>query len=64
VLAEQGEREEGVAQIRQGLAAYRATGGEMMRSQFLALLAEVHGKMGQADDGLIVLERGMGRIRG
>ena len=55
VLAEQGQREEGVAHIRQGLAAYRDTGGEMMRSQFLALLAEVHGKMGQADEGLIAL---------
>jgi predicted ATPase len=55
VLAEQGQREEGVAHIRQGLAAYQTIGGEMMRSQFLALLAEVHGKMGQADEGLIAL---------
>jgi predicted ATPase len=55
VLAEQGQREEGIAQIRHGLAAYRATGTEMLRSQFLALLAEAHGKMGQADEGLSVL---------
>jgi predicted ATPase len=62
VLAEQGQREEGVAQIRQGLAAYRAIGGEMMRSQFLALLAEVHGKMGQADEGLIALAEAVAAV--
>jgi predicted ATPase len=61
-LAEQGQREEGVAQIRQGLAAYRAIGGEMMRSQFLALLAEVHGKMGQADEGLIALAEALAAV--
>ncbi len=27
-LAEQGQEEEGIAQMRQGLAAYRATGAE------------------------------------
>jgi predicted ATPase/class 3 adenylate cyclase len=52
-LAEQGE--EGIAQIRQGLAAYRATGGEATLSHLLALLAEAHGKMGQAEEGLNVL---------
>jgi predicted ATPase len=61
-LAEQGQREEGVAQIRQGLAAYRAIGGEMMRSQFLALLAEVHGKIGQADEGLIALAEALAAV--
>ena len=62
VLTEQGQREEGVAQIRQGLAAYRAIGGEMMRSQFLALLADVHGKMGQADEGLIALAEALAAV--
>ena len=33
-LAEQGQGEEGIAQIRQGLAAYRATGAELTRSVF------------------------------
>jgi predicted ATPase len=61
-LAEQGQREEGAAQIRQGLAAYRSIGGEMMRSQFLALLAEVHGKMGQADEGLIVVDEALAAV--
>jgi predicted ATPase len=39
-LAEQGQGEEGIAKIRQGLDAWRATGGEMTRTYFLVLLAE------------------------
>src|SRR5262249_17721314 len=39
-LAEQGQGEEGIAQIRQGLDAMRATGAEFVRSYWLALLAE------------------------
>jgi class 3 adenylate cyclase/predicted ATPase len=55
VLAEQGQEEEGIAQMRQGLAAYRATGAELLRSCFLALLAEAYGKAGQAEEGLSML---------
>jgi class 3 adenylate cyclase/predicted ATPase len=54
-LAEQGHGEEGIARIHQGLAAYRATGGELWRPYFLALLAEAYGKVGQAEEGLRVL---------
>src|SRR5262249_35792758 len=42
-LVEEGQAEEGVAQIRQGLAARRATGTELYRPWFLALLAEAYG---------------------
>ncbi len=55
VLAEQGQGEEGIAQIRQGLAAWRATGAELARPYFLALLAEAYGKGGQTEEGLNVL---------
>jgi predicted ATPase len=44
-----------MAQIRQGIAAYRATGAELERPHWLALLAEAHGKVGQTEDGLSVL---------
>ena len=54
-LAEQGQGEEGIAQIRQGLAACRATGAEVWRPHFLALLAEAYGKAGQTEEGLSVL---------
>jgi class 3 adenylate cyclase/predicted ATPase len=55
VLAEQGQGEEGIAQMRQGLAALRATGAALDRSWGLALLAEVHGGVEQAEEGLTVL---------
>jgi predicted ATPase len=54
-LAAQGQGEEGITQMRQGLAAYRATGSEMYRPHFLALLAEAYGKVGRMEEGLTVL---------
>ncbi|HEV8712460.1 MAG TPA: hypothetical protein VGX03_06490 [Candidatus Binatia bacterium] len=54
-LAEQGQAEEGIAQIRQGLAAWRATGAQLRLPRFLAMLAEAYGKAGQAEEGLSAL---------
>ena len=54
-LEEQEQNEEGVAQLREGLASYRATGAGLWRPYFLALLAETYGKRGQAEEGLSVL---------
>jgi predicted ATPase len=44
-----------MAQLQQGIAAFRATGAELLGSYFLALLAEAHGKVGQTEEGLTVL---------
>ena len=52
VLGVQGQVEEGVSQIREGLTVWRATGSELWRSHFLALLAEVYRKGGQVEAGL------------
>jgi len=54
-LAEQGQVEEGITQIRQGLATHEAIGAGLLKSYYLVLLAEVYGKAGQAEDGLAVL---------
>jgi class 3 adenylate cyclase/predicted ATPase len=54
-LAEQGQAEEGIAQIREGLGALRATGIELWRSYGLSLLAEGCMQLGRFDDGLSVL---------
>jgi class 3 adenylate cyclase/predicted ATPase len=53
--AEQGQNEEGITQIRQGLATHQAVGAGIFHSYFLALLAEAYGKAGQAEDGLAAL---------
>jgi predicted ATPase len=55
VLAQQGQGQEGIAQMHHGLIAYRATGAEQGRSYFLALLAEAYGTMEQPEEGLTVL---------
>jgi predicted ATPase len=54
-LAEQGQSEEGISQIRQGLATHQAAGIGLLHSYFLALLAEAYGKAGQAEDELATL---------
>ena len=54
-LAEQGQEEEGVAQVRWGMAVWQDTGTEIGRTYFLALLAEAYGKAGQAEKGLAAL---------
>jgi len=54
-LAQQRQAKEGIEQMHQGLIAHRATGAEMIRPYFLALLAEVHGTIGQPDVGLTAL---------
>lgn len=54
-LAAQGQRAEGITQMRQGLAAWRATGSESGRTRNLAFLAEAYGNIGQAAEGLNVL---------
>ncbi len=53
--AEQGQGEEGISQIRHGLATRQAIGAGIFRSYALALLAEAYGKVGQAGEGLTVL---------
>ncbi len=54
-LIEQGQGEEGIAQVCQGIAAYRATGAEATVPHFLSLLAEAYRKVEQTEEGLSVL---------
>jgi class 3 adenylate cyclase/predicted ATPase len=61
-LVEQGQTEEGIAQLHQALTAWRATGTEMQRPHFLALLAEAYGKVGQTDEGLSLLAEALALV--
>jgi DNA-binding SARP family transcriptional activator/predicted ATPase len=54
-LAEQGQQQEAIAQMRQGLAVWRATGAALAETSYLALLAEVYGKAGKPGEGLSLL---------
>jgi predicted ATPase len=61
-LVEQGQGKAGIAEVRHGLAAHQATGEEIVRSHFLALLAEACEKVGQAEEGLTVLNEALGFV--
>jgi predicted ATPase len=58
-LIGQGQIEEGMTQMRQGLAALQATGAELRRPYYLELLAEAYGRVGQAGDGLLLLDEAL-----
>jgi predicted ATPase len=53
--AMQGQGEEGIPQLHQGLAAWQATGARGAGPYYLAMLAEAYGQAGQAEEGLHVL---------
>jgi tetratricopeptide (TPR) repeat protein len=54
-LAEQGQTEEGISLMRQGIAGYRMT-GEIAHTQRLADLARICGLAGRTEDGLALLD--------
>jgi predicted ATPase len=54
-LAMQGQGEEGIAQVRQGIAAYRATGAALTVPYFCTVLADVSAHVGHTEDGLQAL---------
>jgi predicted ATPase len=54
-LAMQGQGEEGMAQVRQGVAAWRATGAALFVPCFCTWLADVAGHLGHPEDGLQAL---------
>jgi predicted ATPase len=54
-LAMQGQAEEGIAQMRPALAAWRGMGSGLAVSHYLVLLAEAYGRAGQAEEGLRLL---------
>jgi len=52
---QQGQAQEGIEQITQGLGAYRATGARTTQPYLLALLAEAYGTTGEPETGLTVV---------
>ncbi len=55
-LIGEGQAEQAIEQIKEGLAALQATGTELVRPHFLALLAEALGVASLPDEGLRVLD--------
>ena len=58
-LVTQKQEEESITLIRQGMAAFQATGAELFQTYSLALLAEAYMLTGQAEDGLRALREAL-----
>ena len=59
VLAAQGRGDEGIEQVCQGIAAFRATGSGVLRPHFLSLLAEAYARRERTDEGLEALDEAL-----
>jgi class 3 adenylate cyclase/predicted ATPase len=58
-IALQGQEEEGITQIHQGIAAHCSTGANLGRPYFLSLLAEVYGRVGKIQEGIAAVEEAL-----
>jgi predicted ATPase/class 3 adenylate cyclase len=61
-LTEAGDVETGLAQLRQGLPAWRATGAGLYEPYFLGLQAEGHGRAGSVHEGLDLVAKALRRV--
>jgi predicted ATPase len=61
-LTMQGEADSGLAQIREALAAWRATGAALGQSYLLGLFAEACWQAGQVEAGLHALEEALAHV--
>jgi predicted ATPase len=62
-LIEQGQAEEGLAQMRQGMAGHQATGNELALPLQFAILAAGLAKVGQVDEALKCLDEALAVVR-
>ena len=62
-LAEQGHVEAGLTQMQQGLTARQTTGAELAEPYFLALQAEVYGKVGHIKQALSLLAAALSAVQ-
>jgi predicted ATPase len=62
IRAMQGHSAEGIAELRQGISAWQATGAEIALPYYLTLLAQAYGQSGQTADGLRVLAEARAHI--
>jgi len=62
-MAQKGRTGEGIARIRQGLDACRATGAVLFRPFYLRYLADAYLKAGQPAEGLVVVDEALAQVR-
>jgi predicted ATPase len=63
MLVAQGAVAAGIARMYEGLAAYHATGARLYGSEQLGIIAEAHGKAGEPEEGLRVLDDALAFVK-
>jgi len=58
-LSEQGEKEQGLAQMHEGRTTLNATGAKLSQPYHLALLAQTYGKSGRPHEGLVLVDQAL-----
>jgi predicted ATPase len=58
-LAQQGNSEEGIAQIQEGLMRFRSTGARLDQPYFLGLLADAYAQAGQMEKSLATVDEAL-----
>jgi predicted negative regulator of RcsB-dependent stress response len=61
-MAEAEEIDAGIGELRQGIAAFSATGNQFLRPLFLGLLAAQSARRGRAQEGLLVLDAALDAV--
>ena len=61
--AEQGASDDGIDELRRGLAAYEATGARLWRAQSLGLLAQALARSGRHEEGMEAVVDGLNLVR-
>jgi len=61
-LTKQGQTEEGIAQMHEGLGAWRGMGAALMRTYWLGLLADAYVQTGRVNEGLPLLEEALADV--
>jgi predicted ATPase len=61
-LVKKGQHEKRLARLRSGIDAYRATGSELDKPHWLALLAEAYLEAGRVEEGLSAVQQALGVV--
>ena len=62
-VAEQGDPQAGIDEMRKGMAAYKQTGSLFIKAFQLGLLADGYGRLGNVERGLTLIAEALGAGR-
>jgi predicted ATPase len=61
-LAEEGDLDEGIRLMREGIAGIIGTGADMGMANYLCMLAQACGRSGEVDEAVAIIDRGLDNL--